>query len=60
MSATLTGTELFFGEWMLKGVVGYGAFGAVETAVSKKGKVVANQVHDSKELIDLREHFQRN
>jgi len=41
VSATPTGTELCFGDWTLKGVVGHGAYGAVEAAVSKRGKVVA-------------------
>jgi len=41
VSATPTGTELSFGDWTLKGVVGHGAYGAVEAAVSKRGKIVA-------------------
>lgn len=41
VSATPTGTELCLGDWTLKGVVGHGAYGAVEAAVSKRGEIVA-------------------
>ncbi|MCJ1250605.1 hypothetical protein MMC30_007833 [Trapelia coarctata] len=41
VSATPTGNELSFGDWTIKGVVGHGAFGAVEAAVSKKGEILA-------------------